>query len=215
MFQNAPSTEKTLIIHYRKITTIVAIKERIVRIKGDKKRAVNINFRWQRAPRIRLLWVPRRNYTSSFDWKCKFARLAQGVARGPLWRGARLEAIGLVGFGLALDLVLYFIAQNLCIICKFIKIDHAEAWKMSYQQTSGFFQELKTTPLAEYFRAINLKLNELFYCSVPAMKWKYRHGQHDTNKQRGRENDQELNLETLVRSVDCWTLVQIFTQRFT
>jgi len=81
-----------------------------------------------------------------------------------------LEAIGLVGFGLALDLVLYFIAQNLCIICKFIKIDHTEAWKMSYQQTSGFFQELKTTPLAEYFRAFNLKLNELFYCSVPAMK---------------------------------------------
>jgi len=27
--------------------------------------------------------------------------------------------------------------QNLFIICKFVKIDHAEAWKMSYQQSSG------------------------------------------------------------------------------
>jgi len=28
--------------------------------------------------------------------------------------------------------------KNLYIICKFVKIDHAEAWKISYQQSSGF-----------------------------------------------------------------------------
>jgi len=33
----------------------------------------------------------------------------------------------------------------------FVKIDHAEAWKISYQKSSSFFQELKTTPLKEYF----------------------------------------------------------------
>ena len=52
--------------------------------------------------------------------------------------------------------------KNLCIICKFIKVDHAEAWKISNQQPPGFFQELKPTPLAEYFRPINLRFNELF-----------------------------------------------------
>ena len=29
------------------------------------------------------------------------------------------------------DLVIYFIAQKLHIICKFVKLDHAEAWKIS------------------------------------------------------------------------------------
>jgi len=31
-----------------------------------------------------------------------------------------------------------------------LKVDHAEAWKMSNQQLSDFFQQLKTTPLTEY-----------------------------------------------------------------
>jgi len=47
-------------------------------------------------------------------------------------------------------------------ICKFIKIDHAEAWKMSYQPSSGYFQELKTTPHTEHFRPINLTFIWLF-----------------------------------------------------
>jgi len=34
----------------------------------------------------------------------------------------------------------------------------AEAWKISCQQSSGFIQELKTTPLTEYFRPINLTI---------------------------------------------------------
>jgi len=46
--------------------------------------------------------------------------------------------------------------KSLYIICKFVKIDHVEAWKISYQQSSGFFQELKTTPLTENFRPISL-----------------------------------------------------------
>jgi len=45
--------------HYRKVTIIVTIKERIVRIKGVKNRVVYFDFRWQR--------VPYRDYTSSFD----------------------------------------------------------------------------------------------------------------------------------------------------
>jgi len=62
-----------------------------------RNRAVNFDFPWQRAPHLKLLCVPRRRCTSSFDWKCKFATLVQGVARGPLWRRARLEAIGPIG----------------------------------------------------------------------------------------------------------------------
>jgi len=37
-----------------------------------------------------------------------------------------------------------------------MKIDHAEAWKISYQESSEVFQKLETTPLTEYFRPINL-----------------------------------------------------------
>jgi len=40
-----------------------------------------------------------------------------------------------------------------------------------------------------------------FYCSVPAKKRKCRHDQPYSNKQRGRENDQKLKLETLVHFV--------------
>ena len=35
---------------------------------------------------------------------------------------------------------------NLFIICKCVKIDFAEAWKISYQQCLGFSQELRTAP---------------------------------------------------------------------
>jgi len=42
-----------------------------------------------------------------------------------------------------------------------IKIDDAEAWNISYQQSSGFSLKLETTPLKEYFRAINLTLSEV------------------------------------------------------
>jgi len=37
-----------------------------------------------------------------------------------------------------------------------LKIDHSETRKISYQQSSGFFQELKTTPITVYFRPINV-----------------------------------------------------------
>jgi len=42
-------------------------------------------------------------------------------------------------FAVLLEMIQLFTLspQNLCIICKFVKIDHAEAWKMSYQQSSG------------------------------------------------------------------------------
>jgi len=35
--------------------------------EGAKNRAVNFDFRWQQAPRLKILWVPRQHYTSSFD----------------------------------------------------------------------------------------------------------------------------------------------------
>jgi len=36
-------------------------------------------------------------------------------------------------------------------ICKFVKIDYAEAWKILYRKASGFFQELKATTVTKYF----------------------------------------------------------------
>jgi len=46
---------------------------------------------------------------------------------------------------------MYFIAKNLNTICKFVKIDHAEAWKILDWKLSGFFQELKAITLMKYF----------------------------------------------------------------
>jgi len=40
-----------------------------------------------------------------------------------------------------------------------VKIDHAETWKISYQQSSGIFQKLKTTPLTDYYKSINPTFN--------------------------------------------------------
>jgi len=42
------------------------MKERIVRIKGVKNRAVTFDLRWQRAPRLKILWVLRQHYVTSF-----------------------------------------------------------------------------------------------------------------------------------------------------
>jgi len=36
-----------------------------------------------------------------------------------------------------LNLVMYFTPKNLCTICKLVKIDNDEAWKILYQQSSG------------------------------------------------------------------------------
>jgi len=51
--------------------------------------------------------------------------------------------------------------KKLDIICAFVEIDDAEAWKISFQQSSGFFQELKMTPLGTY-GSINLTFSHLF-----------------------------------------------------
>jgi len=60
--------------------------------------------------------------------------------------------------------------KNFYIICKFVKIDHAEAW--TKPTIFRLFQELRTRPLAEYFKPINITLGNCFYCSVPAKQWK-------------------------------------------
>jgi len=49
--------------------------------------------------------------------------------------------------------------KNLKTICKFVEIDHAEAWKILARILSGFLQELKATTLTKYFRSINLAFN--------------------------------------------------------
>jgi len=74
-------------------------------------------------------------------------------------------------------------------ICMFLKVARAEAGKISYQQASGFFQLLETTPLTAYIRQDNL--NNFFNCRVHAKKWKDRHGQHCSNKQDRSEKQQE------------------------
>jgi len=43
----------------------------------------------------------------------------------------------------------------------FVKIDDAEAWKISFQKSSRFFQKLKMTPLGTY-GPINLTFSQLF-----------------------------------------------------
>jgi len=53
-------------------------------------------------------------------------------------------------------------------ICMFLKVARAEAGKISYQQASGFFQLLETTPLTAYIRQDNL--NNFFNCRVHAKK---------------------------------------------
>jgi len=45
-------------------------------------------------------------------------------------------------------------SENLKTICKFVKIHHAEAWKILARKSPGFFQELKATALTKYFRSI-------------------------------------------------------------
>jgi len=76
-----------------------------------------------------------------------------------------------------------------------VKIDHAETWKISYQQSSGIFQKLKTTPLERIIinQSIQHSIN-YFYRTVPAKKQNsVIHGQRCSNKQRGnlRQKKQE------------------------
>jgi len=61
-------------------------------VKAFKNRAVHSGFRKQRTPHLKILWVPRRHYISSFDRKRKLAgaaRLKQSAKAGPAvghWR---------------------------------------------------------------------------------------------------------------------------------
>jgi len=41
--------------------------------------------------------------------------------------------------------------EDLHTICKFVKIDHAEEWKILCRKVSGCFQELKGATLRKYF----------------------------------------------------------------
>jgi len=50
-------------------------------------------------------------------------------------------------FSLIIIWLLALSPKKLDIICTFVKIDDAEAWKISFQQSSSFFQKLIMTPL--------------------------------------------------------------------
>ena len=61
--------------------------------------------------------------------------------------------------------------KNLKPICKFVKIDLAEAWKILARKPSGCFEELKVTRLTKYFRSINLTFKLIYFgCTDPARK---------------------------------------------
>jgi len=76
---------------------------------------------------------------------------------------------------LAILLEIVYVSYHLKTFTTFaslLKIDHAEAWKILYQQSSGFFPELTTRKLTKYFGSINLTFNQyissrviLQYCS--------------------------------------------------
>ena len=72
---------------------------------------------------------------------------------------------------------------------------------MPYQQSLGFFQELKTTPDTEYFRPINLTFVWLFFLQRSWNEMKMPPWPILQQKQSGSENDCTLKLETLVCSV--------------
>ena len=67
-----------------------------MRIKGVRKRAAHFYFRWQRAPRKYCGSHAGTTQAVSIE-SVSLRRLAVGEARGPLWRGTRLEAIGPIG----------------------------------------------------------------------------------------------------------------------
>jgi len=75
----------------------VAIKERIMMIEGVKKRRSSFLFSMATSPTLRKHCGPRAgtNQTLSIESinLCEFV----GAARGFLWRGGRLEAIGPIG----------------------------------------------------------------------------------------------------------------------
>jgi len=70
--------------------------------------------------------------------------------------GSEKRSLDLIFFALKFAVVVEMIwlfalsPKNLYIICKLVKVDHAEAWKSHTSNTQGFSHELKTTPLTEY-----------------------------------------------------------------
>jgi len=69
-----------------------------------KKRAVNFDFRWQRAPRLQNCGT-RSGATQADSMESVSLRRLVGVARGPLRLGSRLETIGPIGSRPALDVI--------------------------------------------------------------------------------------------------------------
>jgi len=56
--------------------------------------------------------------------------------------------------------------KNNYIICKVVKIDHAEVWKILVRNPSGSFQDLKATTLTKYFISIKLLFNQYISTSL-------------------------------------------------
>jgi len=62
----------------------------------NKSRSLLLFFGWQRGPRLKNTVGPAPGPHMQLWMKVCLRKLV-GVARGPLWRGARLEAIGPIG----------------------------------------------------------------------------------------------------------------------
>jgi len=94
--------------NYRKIIASVTIEERIVRIKGVRNRGAHFDFRWQRTP---------RKYCGSHVGTTQAVSIESVSLRtvGSYYakRGARLEAIGSIGYGPALCLAVALLLSRL------------------------------------------------------------------------------------------------------
>ena len=78
--------ESTQTAHCRKTMTIVTFQNELWWWRAFKTVQFIFVFDglgWQWASRLKILWVPRRQYTHTFDWKCKCV----GEARGPFGAG--------------------------------------------------------------------------------------------------------------------------------
>jgi len=87
--------KKNKATHYGIAMTTVTTTDRIMISKGVKNRTVHFDFRWQRI--IRYGPRARAGTTQESSIESVSLRRIVDVARGPLRRGARLEAISPIG----------------------------------------------------------------------------------------------------------------------
>jgi len=75
--------------------------------EDERTNRAHSDIRWQQVPRLKKLWAMRSTTQAASTESVSLRRLVGGVARGPLWRGTRLEAIGPIGQGPALTIAVF------------------------------------------------------------------------------------------------------------